>query len=123
VFKGDMSFVGPRPELQQYVDLYTEEQRGILRLRPGVTDWASIVHFDQYVDFTRGDDPDRTYLDEIRPLKVRLQMFYLQNHSLWIDFKILAYTLVKLAVRNDWLPREIRPLVSESRRPARTALQ
>ena len=115
VFKGDMSLVGPRPELQQYVDLYTNEERDILRLRPGVTDWASIVHFDQYVDFTRGDDPDKTYLDDIRPLKVRLQLFYLQNHSLWVDFKILAYTLAKLTMRNDWLPPEIRPLVVETR--------
>jgi lipopolysaccharide/colanic/teichoic acid biosynthesis glycosyltransferase len=115
VVRGDMSIVGPRPELQQYVDLYSDEEKAILQLKPGITDWASITHFDQYIDFTKGDDPDKVYLEQIRPTKLQLQMLYLRNHSMGIDLKIVLWTVLKMVLRNDWLPRDIRPFV-EARR-------
>lgn len=115
VFLGDMSFVGPRPELSMYVDMYTEEEKEILEMKPGVTDWASLVHFDQYVDFTLSEDSDRTYLEEIRPLKLKLQLLYARNHSFWIDVRVLCWTVLKLIVRNEWLPADVMPLVQQQR--------
>jgi lipopolysaccharide/colanic/teichoic acid biosynthesis glycosyltransferase len=111
VFLGDMSLVGPRPEMRIYVDLYTEAEKRLLQLKPGITDWASIVHSQQYIDFAQGDDPDKIYLERIRPLKLRLQKHYLQNHSLWIDLKIWTWTFRKLILRDKRLPAEIKSIV------------
>lgn len=108
VFKGDMSFVGPRPELQCYVDLYTEEEKRILDMKPGITDWASIMHFDQYMDFTQSDDSDKTYLEKIRPVKLKLQLFYAENNSLWMDIKIMAWTIYRCISKGSALPAELK---------------
>ncbi|MHB1002048.1 MAG: sugar transferase [Armatimonadota bacterium] len=115
VLKGDMSFVGPRPELQCYVDLYTEEETRILNMKPGITDWASIMHFNQYVDFTLSDDSDKTYLEKIRPVKLKLQLFYADKHSLWIDIKIIAWTVYRCISRSNALPAELRSFNTEYR--------
>lgn len=106
VIRGDMSLVGPRPEVRQYVDLYTEQEQQILSLRPGITDWASIWNSDEGAVLAQSDDPDRAYLELIRPTKLRLQLLYLGSQSLRTDLVILFYTLVKLAHR-DWLPPEL----------------
>ncbi len=108
VLRGDMSLVGPRPEVQRYVDMYTEEERAILGVRPGITDWASIWNADEGAVLAGAADPDRAYEELIRPTKLRLQLEYVRRHNLWIDAKILAYTLLKI-VRKDWLPRELEP--------------
>ena len=76
VLKGDMSFVGPRPELRFYVDMYTEDEMPILDLKPGITDWASMANFEQFKGFTASEDPDEFYLEQVRPLKLRLQLYY-----------------------------------------------
>jgi lipopolysaccharide/colanic/teichoic acid biosynthesis glycosyltransferase len=115
VLLGDMTLVGPRPELQVYVDMYTDEEKGILDLKPGITDWASLVHYDQYVDFGKSNDPDKVYLDHIRPLKIRLQLYYLDHNSLQSDLKIIVYTVLKLLMRNKWIPSDVKPLVDQFR--------
>lgn len=112
VLLGQMSFVGPRPEVQQYVDLYTEEEKAILDLRPGITDWASIWNSDEGAILAGCDDPDKGYEELIRPTKLRLQLFYARRHSLWIDLKIIFYTLYAI-LKKDFLPREIRDLVDQ----------
>lgn len=106
VLLGTMSFVGPRPEVQEYVDLYTEQEKQILSLRPGITDWASIWNSDEGAVLAGSDDPDYAYLDLIRPTKLELQLKYARNHSLWIDLKIVAYTLRKV-LSSEWLPTEL----------------
>lgn len=93
VFKGEMGFVGPRPEVQQYVDIYTEEEKAILNVRPGITDYASIKFYNEGEILSGSPDPDTTYEEKIRPAKLRLQLEYVRNHSFWIDLKILFKTL------------------------------
>jgi lipopolysaccharide/colanic/teichoic acid biosynthesis glycosyltransferase len=93
VLRGEMSIVGPRPEIPYYVNMFTEEEKIILSVKPGITDWACIWNPDEGKLLAGSDDPDRDYLEKIRPEKIRLQLEYVREHSLWIDFKIMLMTL------------------------------
>ena len=93
VLKGEMSFVGPRPEVKKFTDLFTEEERAILTVRPGITDWASIWNPDEGVLLEGSVDPDRDYLEKIRPEKIRLQLKYVRERSFWTDIRIILLTL------------------------------
>jgi lipopolysaccharide/colanic/teichoic acid biosynthesis glycosyltransferase len=108
VFFGDMSLVGPRPEVAKYVEMYSEEEQAILDLRPGITDWASIWNSNEAAVLEGSKDPEKTYEELIRPTKLALQLFYARNHSLSIDIKILAHTFCKLLIK-DWTPQELVP--------------
>ena len=108
VLVGDMSFVGPRPEVKKYVDMYSEEERAILDLRPGITDWASIWNSNEAAVLEGSTDPEKTYEELIRPTKLALQLFYARNQSPSADVKILFHTLCKLLFE-DWTPRELLP--------------
>ena len=112
VFIGSMSFVGPRPELKYYVNMYSDEEKRILDMKPGITDWASIINFDQYVTFTSNDDPDAVYLEKIRPLKLKLQIYYRENNSFFGDIKILFWTFFKILSRSQRIPKEIENIVN-----------
>ena len=92
VLVGDMSFVGPRPEVQQYVDLYTEEEKAILTVRPGITDWASLWNPDEGAVLAGAADPERAYLELIRPQKLKWQLAYVRERSFLVDLSILART-------------------------------
>jgi lipopolysaccharide/colanic/teichoic acid biosynthesis glycosyltransferase len=96
VLLGQMSLVGPRPEVPEYVALFTEEEKAILTVRPGITDWASIWNPDEGALLAGAADPERVYLEKIRPKKIRLQLKYVREHSLWVDLKILLLTLTTL---------------------------
>ena len=91
VLRGDMSFVGPRPETPDYVKLYTEEQMVIMELRPGITDFASI-EFADLGSLLQGDDPDRLYFEKVWDRKMDLRMKYVRERSFWVDMKILFLT-------------------------------
>ena len=92
VVRGEMSLVGPRPEVQHYVDMYTSEERLILNVKPGITDWASI-QFRNEGEILRGStDPERDYIEKIRPGKIRLGLEYVRRQSVWIDLGILLQT-------------------------------
>lgn len=93
VLKGEMSIVGPRPEVPFCVDMFTEKEKKILTVKPGITDWACIWNPDEGKLLAGSDDPDRYYIEKIRPEKIRLQLKYIDNHSFWIDLKILFKTL------------------------------
>ncbi len=93
VLKGEMGIVGPRPEIPYYVNMFTEEEKVILSVKPGITDWACIWNPDEGKLLAGSDDPDRDYLEKIRPEKIRLQLRYVKEHSFWIDFKIMLMTL------------------------------
>jgi lipopolysaccharide/colanic/teichoic acid biosynthesis glycosyltransferase len=100
VLLGEMSLVGPRPEVRHYVDLYTEEEKAILTVRPGITDWASIrFHNEGEILAASGlADPEEAYIRLIRPEKLRLQLKYVRERSFWADLRILfatASTLVR----------------------------
>ena len=96
VLKGDMSLVGPRPEVKKYVDLYTEEQRRVLSVRPGITDYASIEYVDENEILGNAEDPDRVYVEEIMPAKIKLNMRYIENRSLNEYFKIIGLTFINI---------------------------
>ena len=88
-----MSFVGPRPEVFQEVQLYTEKEKRLLEVRPGITDWASI-QFRNEGEILRGyADPHQAYREKIRPEKVRLGLEYVNSHSFATDCKIIVQTL------------------------------
>jgi lipopolysaccharide/colanic/teichoic acid biosynthesis glycosyltransferase len=92
VLKGDMSFVGPRPEVRKYVDLYTPEQRKVLNVRPGITDYASIRYIDENIILGLATDPEETYIKEIMPNKIDLNMQYIKNHRIKEYFRIILLT-------------------------------
>ena len=96
VLKGDMSLVGPRPEVKKYVDLYTEEQRRVLSVRPGITDYASIEYVDENEILGKAEDPDRVYVEEIMPAKIKLNMRYIENRNLNENFKIIGLTFINI---------------------------
>ncbi len=93
VLIGDMSLVGPRPEVRRYVDLYTDEQRRVLSVRPGITDYASIEYVDENRLLAASDDPDSTYIDEIMPAKIALNMRYINHPTLGEYLRILFLTI------------------------------
>lgn len=94
VLKGDMSLVGPRPEVRKYVDLYTEEQRKVLSVRPGITDYASIEYVNESELLSKADDPDRVYIEEVMPNKIKLNMRYLDHYTVGEYFKIIFLTFL-----------------------------
>jgi len=96
VLKGDMSIVGPRPEVQEFVDLYTDEQRKILNVKPGITDYASLEYFKENELLGMSDDPRKTYVEEIMPAKIELNMKYIQHPGLLNDIKIMWRTFLKI---------------------------
>ncbi len=113
VFIGDMSFVGPRPELRVYVDMYTEEEKKILDLKPGITDYASMANIAQFETFTKAVDPDVAYLKYIRPLKLKLQLYYREHHSFFGDIRLIFWTIYKVLTHSDKVPKEIMPIIEE----------
>lgn len=96
VLIGEMSLVGPRPEVRKYVDLYDEEQRKVLSVKPGITDYASIEYIDENELLAKSDDPERTYIDIIIPEKIRYNMKYIENRSVKEYFKIIFMTFGKI---------------------------
>lgn len=96
VLKGDMSIVGPRPEVRKYVDLYTDEQRLVLSIRPGITDYASIEYIDENEILGKSSDPEKTYIEDIMPEKIKYNMKYINNKTLFEYFKIIFLTGLKI---------------------------
>ena len=92
VLKGDMSLVGPRPEVRKYVDMYTEEQRKVLSVKPGITDYASIEYVNENEILGSSADPEKTYVEEVMPNKILLNMKYIRNQSITQYFKIIFLT-------------------------------
>lgn len=99
VLKGDMSLVGPRPEVRKYVELYNEEQSKVLSVRPGLTDYASIEYADENDILGASADPEKEYVVNIMPAKLRLNMKYIGEANLATDVRILFLTLKKILGR------------------------
>jgi Sugar transferases involved in lipopolysaccharide synthesis len=96
VLVGDMSLVGPRPEVRRYVDVYTPEQRRVLSVRPGITDYASIEYIDENTILAQAADPDKTYIEQIIPAKIALNMRYIEHQTLGEYFKIIFLTFANI---------------------------
>ena len=92
VFVGDMSLVGPRPEVRKYVDLYTPEQLRVLNVRPGITSLASIRYRNENEILAKAEDPDKAYVEQIMPDKIAIDLEYVENASLTNDIKLIFKT-------------------------------
>lgn len=99
VLIGDMSVVGPRPEVQKYVDMYSPEQRKVLEVKPGITDYASIEYFRENEILGSAEDPERAYIEEVMPAKLELNKKYLDNPGLGQDLKVMWLTFLKILGR------------------------
>lgn len=99
VLRGDMSIVGPRPEVKRYTDLYTVDQRKILNVRPGITDIASITFIDENNLLAAQPDPEKYYIEQVMPEKIRLNQSFISSPTLFNYLRIIALTIKKIATR------------------------
>jgi lipopolysaccharide/colanic/teichoic acid biosynthesis glycosyltransferase len=97
VILGDMSLVGPRPEVRKYVDLYNQEQKKVLMVKPGITDYASILYSKENELLATSENPEALYINEIMPHKLKLNMQYINNPGIITDLKIIFKTIIKIA--------------------------
>ena len=93
VLRGDMSFVGPRPEVRKYVELYTEEQKKVLTVRPGITSLSSIKYRNENEILSRSDNPEQYYIDVIMQDKLAIELDYLEQRSVLTDIKVIFQTI------------------------------
>lgn len=96
ILKGDMSIVGPRPEVRKYVDLYTPEQMKVLEVRPGLTDYASIRYVHENEILAQAENPEQTYIQEVMPAKLALNLQYVANQSVREDIKLIFQTFIAI---------------------------
>ena len=94
VLRGDMSLVGPRPEVRKYVDLYTPEQLRVLTVRPGITDLASLRYRHENDLLAQAEDPDAYYIETVMPAKLTLNLEYIDHQSFWGDLRLIGQTVV-----------------------------
>jgi lipopolysaccharide/colanic/teichoic acid biosynthesis glycosyltransferase len=110
VLRGDMSLVGPRPNVKAEVDLYTDAEQELLSVKPGITDFSSIVFSDEGKILENKDDPDLAYNQLIRPWKSRLGLIYIKQQSILLDIEIIIYTLVALISKRtalNWVSKKL----------------
>ena len=96
VFFGSMSLVGPRPEVRKYVEMYSTDQKRVLELRPGITDYASLEYFNENDLLAKSKEPETTYINEVMPAKLALNMKYIDEAGLLTDLKLIFRTLLKI---------------------------
>jgi lipopolysaccharide/colanic/teichoic acid biosynthesis glycosyltransferase len=96
VLNGTMRFVGPRPEVEEYVDLYTSEQKKVLTVKPGITDYASLKYFKESELLAKSHNPRQTYIEEIMPEKIRINLEYIERKSFSEDLKIIFKTIGRI---------------------------
>ena len=96
ILKGDMSVVGPRPEVPEYVELYTKEQREVFSVRPGLTDYATLDYVDESQQLAQAEDPHKMYIEQIMPAKLQLNLKYIEEMSLFVDLKIVLRTIRRI---------------------------
>jgi len=96
ILAGEMSLVGPRPEVRKYVDLYTDEQLKVLDIRPGLTDNASLAYIDESEILAKSEDPEKTYIETILPAKLELNLQYIRERSMGKDIGIIFRTISRI---------------------------
>lgn len=99
VLIGEMSIVGPRPDVKEYVDLYSTEERKVLEVKPGITDYASLEYFEESDLLAKSSNPEKTYIEEIMPAKIKLNQKYIANPTLLVDLKIIFLTAKRILVK------------------------
>ena len=101
VLIGEMSIVGPRPEVPYYVNFYDKKQRQVFEVKPGITDYASLKYFDENVLLGKSENPEQTYIQEIMPQKLVLNLEYVNNHNFFTDLKIIGKTVLKIFQKSN----------------------
>jgi lipopolysaccharide/colanic/teichoic acid biosynthesis glycosyltransferase len=96
IILNDMSVVGPRPEVEKYVKLYNETQRKVLSVKPGLTDLASLEYINENEILGKADNPEKTYVKEIMPAKLELNLEYIKKQGLFFDLKVILKTVLKI---------------------------
>jgi lipopolysaccharide/colanic/teichoic acid biosynthesis glycosyltransferase len=96
VLLGEMSLVGPRPEVRRYVDMYTPEQMQVLSVKPGITDYASIEYSNENELLGNAENPEEVYINEIMPAKLKLNLKYIAEQGILTDLKIIVNTIKKI---------------------------
>lgn len=96
IVRGEMSVIGPRPEVSNYVDLYTDDQLRVLSVKPGLSDLATLEYVNESEILAKSSNPEETYINEIMPEKLALNLKYIEDQSLLLDLKIIFITLVKI---------------------------
>ena len=117
VLIGDMSLVGPRPNVKDETDLYTNVEKELFSVRPGITDFSSIVFSDEGDILKEKDNPDLAYNQLIRPWKSRLGLIYIKNQSFLLDIKMIIYTLVSIFSRQralNWVVSQLKLMNADS---------
>lgn len=99
ILRGEMSFVGPRPEVLKYVMLYDAFQKKVFTVKPGITDWASIQYINENQLLANADDPEKFYINTIIPSKISQNLKYIDHHNIWVDLKIISCTLKSIISR------------------------
>lgn len=100
ILKGDMSFVGPRPEVSKYVELYNENQQKIFDVKPGITDWASIKYIDENEILASVPNPEEYYINVIMPSKTDMNLKYVEDHNFLVDLKIIFLTVKNIFIKD-----------------------
>ncbi len=116
VFWGQMSLVGPRPNVKRETDLYTPDEKKLLKVKPGITDFSSIVFSDEGDILAESKDPDLDYNQLIRPWKSRLGIYYVENRNLWVDIQIVLMTVTAILNREKAL-RQVHDLLQRMGAP------
>lgn len=93
IIKGDMSIVGPRPEVPKYVEKYTNEQKQVLSVLPGLTDFATLEYMDEQRILGEAEDPEKAYLTEVMPAKLELNLKYVEKRNFWLDIRLIFKTI------------------------------
>jgi lipopolysaccharide/colanic/teichoic acid biosynthesis glycosyltransferase len=96
ILKGEMSVVGPRPEVPKYVGMYSKEQLKVLDALPGLTDYASIEYLNEQAVLGAAEDPETAYVDEVMPAKLKLNLKYIHDRNFWLDIKLIFKTIGKI---------------------------
>ena len=117
VLIGDMSLVGPRPNVKSETNLYTDVEKDLLLVRPGITDFSSIVFSDEGEILEGEDNPDLTYNQLIRPWKSRLGLIYIENQSFLLDIKLIVYTIIAIISKQralNWVVNQLKTMCVDS---------
>ncbi|MBI3502703.1 MAG: sugar transferase [Bacteroidetes bacterium] len=101
VFIGEMSIVGPRPEVKYFTDMFNEKEKAILSVKPGITDFASVWNSDEAAILEGSDDADKTYMEKIRPHKINLQLKYIREQNFFTDMKIIFLTIKTIFSKSE----------------------
>jgi lipopolysaccharide/colanic/teichoic acid biosynthesis glycosyltransferase len=108
IVKGDMSFVGPRPEINEYVQLFKSDYQKLLRIRPGITDPASIRYSDEESHLSLSENWEEEYKKKILPEKINLSLNYVENHNVITDFKLILKTILRTTNQKTTLEHNIK---------------